>query len=282
MKKPIFLIGAARSGTTLLGDVLGNHGDVAYWIEPKYIWKYSNPKLTNDYRSKNEADDKVANYIRNKFESFTKNNKKTRFLEKTPSNCFRIPFIDTVFPDGRYIHLLRDGRDVTLSAEEKWLGKPDRTAYQRRALKNEIPFVDMPRYIFPFIKLYYNQNFKKKKDTFWGPVVPELIKAKENHSVLQICALQWKFSTEQAINDLSKLDQEKVFTLKYEDFLDNHTYYLKQIFDFCELQPDNAVLKYANNIIVKGNYNKWKKKKEIVDSFELLIKDQLKTLNYKE
>lgn len=40
---------------------------------------------------------------------------KTRFAEKTPSNvyCFR-EFAD-VFPDGRIIHLVRDGRDVVCS-----------------------------------------------------------------------------------------------------------------------------------------------------------------------
>lgn len=37
VKKPIILLGCARSGTTLLGSILEQHPDVAYWVEPRPI-----------------------------------------------------------------------------------------------------------------------------------------------------------------------------------------------------------------------------------------------------
>jgi hypothetical protein len=55
-----------------------------------------------------------------------------RMLEKTPANAVRIPFIDALYPDARFVHVLRDGRHTTASlmarkvslpfATRQWLG----------------------------------------------------------------------------------------------------------------------------------------------------------------
>jgi len=38
-----------------------------------------------------------------------------RFLSKTPRNALRLPFLHAIFPDARFIHLVRDGRAVAAS-----------------------------------------------------------------------------------------------------------------------------------------------------------------------
>jgi hypothetical protein len=40
---------------------------------------------------------------------------KNRWAEKTPTNCYCIGEFLTLYPNGRYIHMIRDGRDVVLS-----------------------------------------------------------------------------------------------------------------------------------------------------------------------
>jgi hypothetical protein len=42
-----------------------------------------------------------------------------RFCEKTPGNCFIIPFLDRCFTGAKFIHIVRDGRDAALSLSKK-------------------------------------------------------------------------------------------------------------------------------------------------------------------
>ena len=38
-RRPVVILGAARSGTTLLGELLSRVPEVAYWVEPKSLWR---------------------------------------------------------------------------------------------------------------------------------------------------------------------------------------------------------------------------------------------------
>ena len=38
-------------------------------------------------------------------------------VEKTCANTLRLPFVDKVLPEARYLHIVRDGVDVVASAE---------------------------------------------------------------------------------------------------------------------------------------------------------------------
>ena len=142
--KQIFLIGAPRSGTTFLGEVLSKHSKIAYWPEPKYIWKYRRPLAKDDARPAGDATDGIKKYISKKFIQFAEKNNKIIFLEKTPSNCFRIPFINEIFPESKFIHVIRDGMESTFSAYRLWHSKANSGALMRRLSSMEIPAVDLP------------------------------------------------------------------------------------------------------------------------------------------
>jgi Sulfotransferase family len=63
---------------------------------------------------------------------------KTRWGDKTPSYSSQMPEIEAVLPEARFIHLIRDGRDVALSVRPLWFapGKDIRTI--ARDWKNRI------------------------------------------------------------------------------------------------------------------------------------------------
>ncbi|HEV3471638.1 MAG TPA: sulfotransferase, partial [Actinomycetota bacterium] len=46
--------------------------------------------------------------------------RKHRLLDKTPRNALRVPFVDALFPDARYIYLQRDGRENVNSLINAW------------------------------------------------------------------------------------------------------------------------------------------------------------------
>lgn len=48
-----------------------------------------------------------------------------RVVEKTPEHALLLPFINRIYPDAYYIHIVRDGRDVVRSAVEVEFGEPD-------------------------------------------------------------------------------------------------------------------------------------------------------------
>jgi len=64
-------------------------------------------------------------YINDKFISIAKAYDTDWVLEKTCANSLRVGFVDEIFPDAKYIHIVRDGRDLACSAGERWTAKSD-------------------------------------------------------------------------------------------------------------------------------------------------------------
>ena len=119
LRDPIFLFGAARSGTTFLGECVGMLPEVSYHHEPvatkaagrnvyEGTWGYQKSRIF--FRSI------YAWLLRYELEGGL------RFCEKTPTNAFLLPFLGRAFPTAQFVHIIRDGRDVAAShIQEKWL-----------------------------------------------------------------------------------------------------------------------------------------------------------------
>jgi len=122
--KMVFVIGAGRSGTTLLAHMLSSIDGFLGLDEKRYIWSYGKPWARSDVRGEHDCNEKICGFIRDYFTKAVKRhgNDVTHIVEKTPSNCFRVPFINKVFLDSKFIHIIRDGRDVALSANKAYHG----------------------------------------------------------------------------------------------------------------------------------------------------------------
>jgi len=107
----VFVVGAPRSGTTILAEVLGRHPQVADFYEPYYIWDYRLGSGEDDVRTVAMADPANVAFIRREFALFARKSRKLVVVEKSPENCFRIPYVRAIFPEAKWIHILRDGRD---------------------------------------------------------------------------------------------------------------------------------------------------------------------------
>src|SRR5688572_17089878 len=115
---PILFIGTQRSGTTWMGSVLAKHPRLAYWPEPRHVWTRGNSYRPDDRLTAADARPRVARHIRDTFAHFVQERGKERLVEKTPSNCLRIPFLRAVYPDAKIILVVRDGRSVIRSTDE--------------------------------------------------------------------------------------------------------------------------------------------------------------------
>ena len=137
---PFFIVGSARSGTTLLRLMLNAHREVAvppesrfvtqFWrdaatveVEPLLAALAAHPRFIawelpiDAVRTElgNLATAAYSDFIRAVYRAYARKHGKIRWGDKTPRYVEHIPLLARLLPDARFIHLVRDGRNVALS-----------------------------------------------------------------------------------------------------------------------------------------------------------------------
>ncbi len=140
MIAPFFIVASARSGTTFLRLTLNAHPQVAVPPESRFITELSPGAATigrDDFLQQlaahkrfktwglpidavaaeigERADLAYTDAIRCTYVAYAKRDGKSSWGEKTPRYIENIPMLAGMFPDARFIHIVRDGRDVALS-----------------------------------------------------------------------------------------------------------------------------------------------------------------------
>ncbi len=137
---PIFIVGCPRSGTTLLRNLLRSHPRLTFPTESHFIpWfyrGYGHPASRQaavalaarilrlqwvrqwNLTLQPEAfgEDRTFQAVLSRcFGDWARKEGKPRWGDKTPHYVQDIPVLAELYPSGRIIHILRDGRDVSLS-----------------------------------------------------------------------------------------------------------------------------------------------------------------------
>ncbi|MFP4521878.1 MAG: sulfotransferase family protein [Fibrobacterota bacterium] len=180
---PLFIGGAGRSGTTLLRVMIDSHPEIACGPEIKIfgqtasLWKMAvNSQVKNilgEYGlSKDEIDANFRNFCFSFIEKFRKSKGASMWAEKTPTNISHLPFFMEVFPGSRFIHMIRDGRDVVSSLiKQEWTtltpsGKSEKiwytkdivhaSIYWKKVNIDAIKFIsDNPSYQSRYMRVFY-------------------------------------------------------------------------------------------------------------------------------
>ena len=142
---PIFIVGHPRSGTTLLRELLQSHPRLSFPPEshfiPKFYRQFGDPQtekeaillakrmlnlawvqrwqlsISPETLAPCRSFREIVNML---FQDWASIHSKPRWGDKTPQYVTELPTLQTIFPDGKFIHIYRDGRDVALS----WLRHP--------------------------------------------------------------------------------------------------------------------------------------------------------------
>lgn len=112
LARPVFVVGAPRSGTTFLGSCLEALPELSYHYEP-LVTQWLVRERSRLGWSTARADRVRRGTYRWLLRVHGEGD--LAFAEKTPRNAFVVPELAHAFPDARFVHVLRDGRDVTLS-----------------------------------------------------------------------------------------------------------------------------------------------------------------------
>lgn len=149
--RPVFVVGSARSGTTLLYHTLLSSGDYAvYRGEPAVfdllaarfgdlrsraarrrlmlVWPRSHLAMASGFDDPARCDTLVeecrsnGDFLRRVMSAIAERQGVTRWAVWGPDNLLLMRWIKREMPDARFIHMIRDGRDIALSLQtEGWI-----------------------------------------------------------------------------------------------------------------------------------------------------------------
>ena len=298
----IFIVGSPRSGTTILGNVLDRHRDLVEWYEPNYIWDHHFRLAPDDVRTADDATPQVINQIQGDYRKFSKLRRASIIIDKSPRNAIKMGMILKVFPDAKFIHLLRDGRDTTLSISREWdkfldiHGKKDgsnslsirkglrllRTwmtnqsawRYRLRALWHEYRLIPFPR--FGLSRQRWDGGLG------WGPRFKAWREYRANHSQIEFNAMQWRTCVESVYEAFNEIDEQARMIVRYEDLTQNPNTVMSRILEFIGI-PMYPEFEKELGAFWPSNSGKWKNEfsQEELELIRPILTPALRRFEYK-
>lgn len=287
IEKPIFIVGAGRSGSSLLQNVLAEHPNVS-WLTPlchKYPDKPSmnrvlmktldypiigallKPKISIEecyafwehyckgftapyrdllpedvtYKTKKNIQDTVPKLL---------TNKRNRLLAKF-TGWPRIGFLQEIFNDAKFIHILRDGRAVanSLLSVDWWLG-----------------WRGPQHWRWGELTLTHKQEWEKN-----------------NKSFIVLAAIQWKLLMDAMEHAKQFVNRDNMLEIKYEHLCSTPLEVFWNIIDFCDLEWSREFKDTVVRHSFRNRNNKWRKDLNIHQQklIEDVLGDYLERYGYK-
>jgi len=216
-------------------------------IEAEIFWnKYCGREYIKDI-----SEDKKNDVIQ-EIQKVLEREKKSRFLNKSPTNSIRIFALKKIFPDAKFINIARDPRSVIASMLQRH--------------EKEGGFIKgIPLRNKPFGKIsYLKQKF--------------LLSSKDYDAVRDF-SKKYQEITEN-IYDFSISHDENLINVIYEELLTDPEKVIMKLLEFCELEKPSSMKELIPTII--ETQNKWKEKLTKNDEEKIfrIVQSSIKKMNY--
>lgn len=251
--RPIFIVSTPRSGSSLLYETLEQApdlfsiGDESHWIIEEipglspHERSWSSNRLTAE-DARGEVPEKLAESF---YRHLTNRERKVpsgrvRMLEKTPKNALRIPFLDAVWPDSRFIYLYRDVRQAFYSMWEAWRSG------------GFVTYPQLPGWRGAPWSLLLVPGWQRMN----GMQIPAAV------------AHQWAITTETMLDDLEKIDPSRVEVIDYSTFLASPQAEIERIAKGVGLSWDRllgAALPPSKTTVSAPDPDKWRRIAQVVE-----------------
>ena len=231
--RPLIIIGAPRSGTNLLRDLLCQAEGFATWPcdEINLLWRHGNTGHPDDELPPELASPALARYMRRRFATIAARTGAGTVVEKTCANSLRVAFVDRLLPDARYLLIHRDGRDAAASAVERFRAPVD-WAYTLRKMRF-VPVSDIPFHALEFTRNRAARLMRRdRRLAFWGPRFKGYEAFARTATTSEICARQWSACVDLASRDLAAIGSRRVLSLSYEALVRRPRDTLAEVFEF--------------------------------------------------
>lgn len=253
IKKPIFIMGIPRSGTTILYRLFTQHRDVAYFenycsrlanhpslfrfiplllkyqklryniTRPKPsvgdVWDQFYKRL--DRLDETRLNERIKNYYYSAIKAELKTFNVTRFVNKRTDHCLRIRWLNAMFPDSYFILIRRDPKSIISSNRVKITQK---------------------------IELSYNPD---------SPYHAILKRFQKNCTIIESIIKYHNYVNEILSKDLPII-KDRTKEIHYADFVKNPRDVLRSLFEFIEFQWYDKLEQFIPKQLEQQNDEKWK------------------------
>lgn len=262
IERPVFIVGAPRSGTSLLFRTLmqaphafsigGESHALIEGIEPLHPrsrgW-HSNRLLAED------ANGEVADQLHARFLAAMKDRDgrppkgAARLVEKTPKNSLRVPFLKAAFPNATFVYLYRDPAETLASMLEAWHSGRFRT-YPRMP--------DWP-------------------DGSWSLLLVPGWRNLRGLSLPEVVAHQWAITTGHLLDDLEQLPTASVHRVQYSDLIAAPQEVIPALCHALELgwdRPLAPTLPLSPSVVSAPAPGKWRREESAITAVLPIVEQQ--------
>jgi hypothetical protein len=259
---PLIILSAPRSGSTLLFETLADApefwtvgGESHQFIEGLKPLHPVAGRVGSNRLSERHATPEIVDMLRRRFARFLQDRdgrpfihhldiRQLRFLEKTPKNALRQPFLEKVFPGALYVYLYREPRGNISSMMEAWRAG------------NWVTYPRLPGwYGLP-----------------WSLLLPPGWEELNAAPLEEVCAFQWNTSNQIILDDLERLPPERWTACDYQSLIDDAPATVGRLCEFAGVSVDERLAERLANQLPLSRYTqsapdaeKWRKnEKEIL------------------
>lgn len=244
VRKPVFVIGTGRSGSTILGKILSLHPHTVFLNEPKALWHAVVPTedLIGSYTrgparyrlNQGQANREVQQAAHRLYGYCLKLTRGQRVVDKYPEMIFRAQFLHAVFPDLKLLFLVRNGWDTVRSIAD----------WSRR--KEEVVAGE-------------NHDWWGADRRKWRILVEQVVETEpafyEIRSQVRefarnedMAAVEWTASMLEGLRLLQSMP-DIACKIHFEALVRRPKPTLRALLSFCELPEDDALLEYGARVL---------------------------------
>lgn len=161
-----------------------------------------------DFLYPSDATLKVKEYLRNEFNKYHKREGRPLFAEKDPRNSIRLDFVYEVFPDAKFILLLRNPYGNICS-----LMKRHKTARE-------------------MLWKHKKENQWWRSGDGWAEQRIPGWKDLRDKSLIEASALQYAYTMQKLLKDIKIIPKNQLAVYKYEDIIENPTKFQESLYKF--------------------------------------------------
>lgn len=293
--KPVIIVGASRSGTTILFQSLSTHPQLwsLYRESQQVLGICFHPRQRDSsVLTEDDLDDHSRLRLEREFFGRAGNLERLplgrlvplkargrlsrwiallsqpykvaplRMVEKTPVNSLRIPFLKELFPDAQFLYLTRDPRSNIASIYKGWL---EPRKYKTYPLPAGFKIVG-----------YGGSHWSFGQPSGW--------RSYDGRTLMEICAFQWKSYNDGCLRDLAALNPKEVLQIRYEDLVARPAAVLKIVAGWAGVD-DAPFTRFAGGLPVvntrtRPDPHKWQALKSEIDQVLPVVADVAKSLGY--
>ena len=269
--KPVLIVGAPRSGTTLLLQALLASGELrSVQGEGHILWdEFHHPSdrgWDSDALDAGDLTSREREYILRAIRMVVRSR---RFVDKTPESCLRIGYLDALFPDATFVFLRRRAADNVNSLLEAWRARPRFVKYR------------LPESLTGLGSLSGNQ---------WSFTLIPGWRDLRDATLEEICARQYVDCNEAVLDARAAMDGSRWVDAVYEDLIAQPVVELRRLHDGLGLTFTPTAEQFAAELLdnvartslTTPRQEKWREQNpEAIDRILPLVAETERRLGYR-